>query len=209
MSTKDRDSSKTEPLGSPDETRGGPNIEAAIANAEEGSVVEGVHTLPGEDENHDSRIEQMPAVDGVTEGRVEGTPGEGSPPKPGPSPLDIGSGGAQRLAGARISDRISAGQPVPDGPPFDTASRRAQSEQGQGRSRKPNKLVLAAIGVAHLAVAALTWRDLRARSGAQVRGSKRMWRVASGLNTVGSAAYWLAGRRRSARSACRLRAGAR
>ncbi len=30
-----------ETLGSPDETRGGSNIEAAIANAEEGSVVEG------------------------------------------------------------------------------------------------------------------------------------------------------------------------
>jgi hypothetical protein len=62
-------------LGSPDETRGGPNVEAAIANAEEGIVVEGVHTLPGDDENHDSRVEQMPDVDGVTEGRVDGRPG--------------------------------------------------------------------------------------------------------------------------------------
>lgn len=104
----------------PDESRGGPNVEAAIANAEEGSVVEGVHTLPGEDENHDSRVEQMPDVDGVIEGRVDGAPGDGSPPKPGPSPADIGSGGAQRIEGARISDRISADEPVPDGPPFET-----------------------------------------------------------------------------------------
>jgi hypothetical protein len=75
----------------PDESRGGPNVEAAIANAEEGSVVEGVHTLPGEDEDHDSRVEQMPEVEGVTEGRAEGTPGGGSPPKPGPSPADTRS----------------------------------------------------------------------------------------------------------------------
>ena len=68
MSAKAHD----ETLGSPDEARGGPNIEAAIANAEEGSTVEGVHTLPGEDENHDSRVEQMPDVEGVTEGRVDG-----------------------------------------------------------------------------------------------------------------------------------------
>ena len=73
MSAKDHaDTVEDETLGSPDETRGGPNIEAAIANAEEGSVVEGVHTLPGEDEDHDSRVEQMPDVEGVTEGRVDG-----------------------------------------------------------------------------------------------------------------------------------------
>ncbi|HZV26071.1 MAG TPA: hypothetical protein VFG00_07260 [Acidothermaceae bacterium] len=72
MSTEDRAHSTENKLGSPDETRGGPNIEAAIANAEEGSVVEGVHTLPGEDEAHDSRLEQMPEVDGVTDGRVDG-----------------------------------------------------------------------------------------------------------------------------------------
>jgi hypothetical protein len=111
-------SAENETLGSPDESRGGPNIEAAIANAEEGSVVEGVHTLPGEDEDHDSRLEQMPGVDGATDGRVDGSPGDGTPLEPGPGPIDIGSGGAQRIEGARISDRIASGEPVPDGPPF-------------------------------------------------------------------------------------------
>jgi hypothetical protein len=72
MSAKDPESVDT--FGSPDETRGGPNIEEAIANSEEGSDVEGVHTLPGTDENHDSRVEQMPEVDGVTEGRVDSNP---------------------------------------------------------------------------------------------------------------------------------------
>jgi hypothetical protein len=65
----------------------------------------------------------MVDVEGVTEGRVDGDPDEPStPPKPGPSPAQIGSGGAQRQVGARISDRVAAGEPVPDGPPFDTDS---------------------------------------------------------------------------------------
>jgi hypothetical protein len=120
MSGKGPAPAKDETLGSPDESRGGPNIEAAIANAEEGSSVEGVHTLPGEDEAHDSRIEQMPDVEGVGDGRVDGAPGGGSSLKPGPGPIDIGSGGAQRVEGARIPDRIASGEPVPDGPPFKT-----------------------------------------------------------------------------------------
>lgn len=63
--------------------------------------------------------------------------------------------------------------------------------------RKPNKLVLAVIGVVHLTVMTLTWRDLRSRPPGQVRGNKKIWRVASALNTTGSAAYWLFGRRRA------------
>jgi hypothetical protein len=62
--------------------------------------------------------------------------------------------------------------------------------------RKPNKLVLAIVAVVHLTVMALTWRDLRDRPATQVRGNKKIWRVASALNTSGSAAYWLFGRRR-------------
>jgi len=64
-------------------------------------------------------------------------------------------------------------------------------------TRRPNKLVLAIIAVVHLAAVTLTWRDLRSRPAAQVRGPKRVWQVASALNTSGSAAYWLFGRRRA------------
>jgi hypothetical protein len=64
-------------------------------------------------------------------------------------------------------------------------------------NRRPNKLVLAVIGVVHLTVMTLTWRDLRSRPAGQVRGNKKVWRVASALNTTGSAAYWLFGRRRA------------
>ena len=58
--------------------------------------------------------------------------------------------------------------------------------------------VLAAIAVAHTAIAALTWRDLRTRAAGEVRGDKRIWRIAGAMNTLGSAAYWLFGRRRRA-----------
>jgi hypothetical protein len=61
---------------------------------------------------------------------------------------------------------------------------------------KPNKLLLVAIGVAHLGITALTWRDVRNRPTEQIRGSKKLWRVLSAANTVGSGAYWVAGRRR-------------
>lgn len=64
-------------------------------------------------------------------------------------------------------------------------------------TRKPNKLVLAAIAVVHLTAVTLTWRDLRSRPAGQVRGPKKIWQVASALNTTGSAAYWLFGRRRA------------
>jgi hypothetical protein len=64
-------------------------------------------------------------------------------------------------------------------------------------TRKPNKLVLAAIAVVHLTAVTLTWRDLRSRPARLVRGPKKIWQVASALNTTGSAAYWLFGRRRA------------
>jgi hypothetical protein len=60
---------------------------------------------------------------------------------------------------------------------------------------KPNKGVLAIVAVVHVTVMALTWRDLRSRPAAQVRGPKGLWQVASALNTGGSVAYWLFGRR--------------
>ena len=65
-------------------------------------------------------------------------------------------------------------------------------------TRKPNSLVtvLVYVAVVHVPVTALTWRDLSARPDAQVRGSKTIWRVASAVNTMGSVAYWLVGRRR-------------
>ncbi len=62
--------------------------------------------------------------------------------------------------------------------------------------RKPNKFVLAAVGLVHVAIVALTWRDISARPVEQIRGNKRFWRVFSALNTANAGLYWLIGRRR-------------
>lgn len=124
MSQQDSgESSDSEPSRSPDHSRSGDTVDEAVATAEAGSQVEGVHTPSGQAAPGESCVEQMPEVAGIYEGRVDRTPGEtASSPEPGPSPGEIGAGGAQRIAGARISDRISAGEPVPDGPPFDSDS---------------------------------------------------------------------------------------
>lgn len=47
----------------------------------------------------------------------------------------------------------------------------------------------------HAAVTAITWRDLATRAPEQVRGSKRFWRMTSGVNTLGSLLYFTVGRR--------------
>jgi len=64
------------------------------------------------------------------------------------------------------------------------------------RERKPGtvKVLLLYLPV-HILVAALTWRDIGHRPADRVRGSKRLWRLVSALNTLGAVAYWLAGRR--------------
>jgi len=55
--------------------------------------------------------------------------------------------------------------------------------------------VLMLVLTGHALVAAWTWRDIRQQPAEQVRGSKTFWRIASAVNTLGSAGYWLIGRR--------------
>jgi len=62
--------------------------------------------------------------------------------------------------------------------------------------RKPNKFVLAAVGVVHIVVVSLTWRDISARTDEQIRGPKKFWRIFSALNTLNAVSYWLIARRR-------------
>jgi hypothetical protein len=62
--------------------------------------------------------------------------------------------------------------------------------------RTPNQLrALVLILIGHTLVATLTWRDIRRQPAQRVRGSKTFWRIASAVNTLGSAGYWLLGRR--------------
>jgi hypothetical protein len=60
---------------------------------------------------------------------------------------------------------------------------------------KLSKYQTAGLAVLHVVVVALTWRDISARSAAQVRGNKKFWRVFSALNVGNAAVYWLVGRR--------------
>jgi hypothetical protein len=62
------------------------------------------------------------------------------------------------------------------------------------RSR-PKRIALAALVLAEVGLAALTWRDLRHRPADEIRGSKRFWRVISTINPGNSVAYWLVGRK--------------
>jgi hypothetical protein len=57
------------------------------------------------------------------------------------------------------------------------------------------KKVVLVVLLVHLVVARFTLRDLRRRPAAAVRGPKRLWRVWATMNTTGSVAYWLVGRR--------------
>jgi hypothetical protein len=98
-----------------DHDRSGRDVEESILRAEEGTRDQGRHTLDeSASEPGESRIERTAEVEEITEGR-----GGAQEPARGPGPQDVGSGGAQRIVGARISDRVSAGEPVPDGPPFE------------------------------------------------------------------------------------------
>jgi hypothetical protein len=60
---------------------------------------------------------------------------------------------------------------------------------------KPNKPLLIGLAAASVVSAGFAWRDLNRRSDAQVRGSRKLWRVAMLLNTGNSVAYWVFGRR--------------
>ncbi|MDQ3628120.1 MAG: hypothetical protein M3419_04810 [Actinomycetota bacterium] len=121
-------------LGSPDHDRSGADIDEAVATAESDSQVEEIHTRSDETASGESRAERIRDVDTVTDGTADSNPDhQATPPDPGPSPADIGSGGAQRIGGARISDRVAAGEAVPDGPPFDTDSEgNPQDSSGAG-----------------------------------------------------------------------------
>jgi hypothetical protein len=57
---------------------------------------------------------------------------------------------------------------------------------------------LAVVLVIHVILLALTRVDLRSRPDDAVRGNKRMWKVWATMNTTGSVAYWLLGRKRVA-----------
>ena len=104
----------------------------------------------------------------------------------------------QLLEAARGSN-----QAVPDGPGGGRSSLPLASAQplvepvSMSKTVNAPRAVIAFVGLVHIPLTVLTWLDLRSRPAAQIRGSKVIWRLASALNTTGSVAYWVFGRRRS------------
>jgi hypothetical protein len=83
--------------------------------AEQGTGIEEVHGLPGAPGT--APVEQAagdPAMTGSSDARDDDAPAAGNP-----DPAQAGSGGAQSVVGARASDRVAAGEPLPDSPPYD------------------------------------------------------------------------------------------
>jgi len=66
------------------------------------------------------------------------------------------------------------------------------------------RVVILAVAVQG-AIAALTLRDINKRPKEAIRGPKRLWRLLGTLNTTGSAAYWIVGRKATKRAAGRAR----
>ena len=107
--------------GAPVDARSGADIAEAIDVAERGSSGQEPHDRGTEDKSGAAPVEQVRGDPEMTEGEV--VLGEGHPTEPPSAGLDpraaAGSGGAQSQPGARMSDRVSGGEPEPAGPPFD------------------------------------------------------------------------------------------
>ncbi|MBB4680036.1 PLDc N-terminal domain-containing protein [Crossiella cryophila] len=56
---------------------------------------------------------------------------------------------------------------------------------------------IVALGLVQLTLASLAWRDLSRRPAEQVRGPKRLWALAIGVNFAGPLAYFRFGRVRA------------
>ena len=65
-----------------------------------------------------------------------------------------------------------------------------------GDSARRKKIIGVTAAVFHVVLLALTRRDLSRRPDEAVRGPKRLWQRWALLNTTGSIAYWIVGRRR-------------
>lgn len=63
-------------------------------------------------------------------------------------------------------------------------------------SRPVSPVLLALALVSHVLLTAVVWRDIDRRTEAELRGSKRLWRVLTALNTGNHLIYLGLGRRR-------------
>lgn len=100
-----------------DHTRSGQDVAEAIEVAEEGSSVQEVHDRGTENKPRQAPVEQRAGDPEMTEGQVvlgEGEPGGHR--SVGLDPEAGSAGAAQSQPGARISDRVAAGETPPPDP---------------------------------------------------------------------------------------------
>jgi hypothetical protein len=67
---------------------------------------------------------------------------------------------------------------------------------GEQGDRQRRRAVIIALTAVQAVVGTVTVRDVIRRQPQDVRGPKLLWMVWGGSNTLGSAAYWLFGRKR-------------
>jgi len=99
--------------------RSGADVVEALETAADGTQHGGVQTDPADMKPHAAPVEQARGDEAMTQGQLVDGPGIGKTTPENPSPAAAGSGGAQSIVGGRGSDRISAGEQPPTGPPFD------------------------------------------------------------------------------------------
>lgn len=110
-------SDQSHPADDPaDPTRSGADVAEAVRVAEQGTGIGQVHTPPAQPGT--APVEQA-AGDPAMTGTAPGPDEDGGPGVGNPDPSQAGSGGAQSIVGARASDRVAAGEPLPDSPPYD------------------------------------------------------------------------------------------
>jgi len=91
-----------------------------------------------------------------------------------------------------VSEVLNGDEPTDLAASDETAQR---PRRWRDLSPQQKKIAVAAV-ILNAIIASFTWRDLRRRPAELVRGPKILWRVWASLNTTGSVAYWLVGRRR-------------
>ena len=95
--------------------RSGADVAEAVRVAEQGTGIVEVHTLP--DEPGSAPVEQAagaPAMTGSQDAAADDAAAAGG----NPDPAQAGSGGAQSIVGARASDRVAAGEDLPESPAY-------------------------------------------------------------------------------------------
>ena len=96
--------------------RSGGTVAEAVDTAAAGTPHGGVQAPVEQTKPHAAPVEQVRGDAAMTQGQVVDGPGAAATTPSNPDPAQAGSGGAQSQVGARASDRVSAGEDMPERP---------------------------------------------------------------------------------------------